>query len=211
MAVGTLWRCRVLNRLPLRQKPLDKLEDDMAIKSPQDLLTQEIKEIHSAERQLSRALPKLAKAVRSEKLREMLQRRREQGAILIEALDEALEEMQVSKGRVKNVAIEGLIEDANQHVDEINDEKMLDAALIGAVQKVEHYCIAAWGTTRSMGQMFGQQKVVEAMERALEEGKRYDLEMTQLAESEVNPAMLDSGEGEEEDTGSSKKSSGKKK
>ena len=182
----------------------------MAIKSPQDLLTQEIKEIHSAERQLSRALPKLAKATGSEKLREMLQRRREQGAILIEALDEALEEMQVSKGRVKNVAIEGLIEDANQHAEEIEDEKMLDAALIGAVQKVEHYCIAAWGTTRSMGQLFGRQKVVEAMERALEEGKRYDLEMTQLAESEVNPAMLDSGEGEEEG-GSSKKSGGKKK
>jgi ferritin-like metal-binding protein YciE len=192
---------------------LNKPEDDMAIKSPQDLLTQEIKEIHSAERQLSRALPKLAKAVKSEKLREMLQRRREQGAILIEALDEALEEMQVSKGRVKNVAIEGLIEDANQHVEEINDEKMLDAALIGAVQKVEHYCIAAWGTTRSMGQMFGQQKVVEAMERALDEGKRYDLEMTELAESEVNPAMLDGGEGEEEEEGggSSKRSSGKKK
>jgi ferritin-like metal-binding protein YciE len=193
---------------------LDKLEDDMAIKSPQDLLTQEIKEIHSAERQLSRALPKLAKATGSEKLREMLQRRREQGAILIEALDEALEEMQVSKGRVKNVAIEGLIEDANQHAEEIEDEKMLDAALIGAVQKVEHYCIAAWGTTRSMGQLFGRQKVVEAMERALEEGKRFDQEMTQLAESEVNPAMLDGGdvdEGEEESSGSSKKSSGKKK
>jgi ferritin-like metal-binding protein YciE len=190
----------------------------MAIKSPQDLLTQEVKEIHSAERQLSRAIPKLAKAAGSEKLREMLQRRREQGAILIEALDEALEEMEVTKARVKNVAIEGLIEDATQHVEEIEDEKMLDAALIGAVQKVEHYCIAAWGTTRSMGQLFGQQKVVEAMERALEEGKRYDEEMTQLAESEVNPAMLNAGDGSEEGgeeggkgNGSSKKSSGKKK
>ena len=186
----------------------------MAIKSPQDLLTQEVKEIHGAERQLSRAIPKLAKAAGSEKLREMLQRRREQGAILIEALDEALEEMEVSKARVKNVAIEGLIEDATQHVDEIDNEKMLDAALIGAVQKVEHYCIAAWGTARSMGQLFGQQKVVEAMEQAIEEGKRYDEEMTQLAESEINPAMLDGDdEGEEggKGDGSSKKSSGKKK
>jgi ferritin-like metal-binding protein YciE len=192
----------------------------MAIRSPQDLLTQEVKEIHSAERQLSRAIPKLAKAVGSDKLREMLQRRREQGAILIEALDEALEEMEVGKARVKNVAIEGLIEDASQHVEEIEDEKMLDAALIGAVQKIEHYCIAAWGTTRSMGQLFGQQKVVEVMERALEEGKRYDEEMTRLAESEVNPAMLDGGEegegGEEDEesgkgNGSSKRSSGRKK
>jgi len=181
----------------------------MALKAPQDLLTQEIKEIHSAERQLSRAIPKLAKAVSSEKLREMLQRRKEQGAILIESLDEALEEMEVSKARVKNVAMEGLIEDATQHVDEINDEKMLDAALIGAVQKVEHYCIAAWGTARAMGELFGQPKVVEAMQTAIDEGKRYDEEMTQLAQSEVNPAMLDGGD--DEDEGSSKKSSGKKK
>jgi ferritin-like metal-binding protein YciE len=183
----------------------------MAIKAPQDLLTQEIKEIHSAERQLSRALPKLGKAAGSEKLREMLQRRREQGAILIEALDDALEEMEVSKARVKNVAVEGLIEDANQHVEEIDDKKILDAALIGAVQKIEHYCIAAWGTTRSMGQLFGQQKVVEAMERALEEGKRYDEEMTELAESEVNPAMLESEEEEESEGGGSSRKSGAKK
>jgi len=172
------------------------------LKSPQDLLTQEIKEIHSAERQLSRAIPKLAKAVSSEKLREMLQRRKEQGAILIESLDEALEEMEVSKARVKNVAMEGLIEDATQHVDEINDEKMLDAALIGAVQKVEHYCIAAWGTARAMGELFGQPKVVEAMQTAIDEGKRYDEEMTQLAESEIYPAMLE--EEEEERKGSSR-------
>lgn len=194
----------------------------MAIKSPQDLLTQEIKEIHSAERQLSRAIPKMVKAAGSEKLREMLQLRREQGGTLVEALDEALEEMEVTKARVKNVAMEGLIEDALQHAEEINDEKILDAALVGAVQKIEHYCIAAWGTTRSMGQLFGQQKVVEAMERALEEGKRFDEEMTQLAESEVNPAMLggegesdegDEGDESEEESGSSssKKSSGRKK
>lgn len=191
----------------------------MAIKSPQDLLTQEIKEIHSAERQLPRAIPKMVKAAGSEKLREMLQLRREQGGTLVEALDEALEEMEVTKARVKNVAMEGLIEDALQHAEEINDEKILDAALVGAVQKIEHYCIAAWGTTRSMGQLFGQQKVVEAMERALEEGKRFDEEMTQLAESEVNPAMLGGeGEGDEGDEGeeesgssSSKKSSGRKK
>ncbi|MDZ3838676.1 MAG: DUF892 family protein, partial [Rhodospirillales bacterium] len=98
----------------------------MALKAPQDLLTQEIKEIHSAERQLSRAIPKLARASSSEKLREMLQRRKEQGAILIDALDEALEEMEVSKARVKNATVEGLIEDATQHIDEIDDEKMLD-------------------------------------------------------------------------------------
>jgi ferritin-like metal-binding protein YciE len=174
----------------------------MALKAPTDLLTQELKEIHSAERQLSRALPKLAKAASSQRLREMLEQRREQGVTLIEAIDEALEELGTTRARKKNDAIEGLIEDANQHVEEISDKKMLDAALIGAVQKVEHYCIAAWGTVASMGRLFEQEKAVEAMERALEEGKRFDQEMTQLAETEVNPAMLgkdEEGVGEEEE------------
>src|SRR5512135_2226418 len=81
----------------------------MALKSPTDLLTQELKEIHSAERQLSRALPKLAKAASSPRLREMLDKRREQGATLIEAIDEALEEIGTTRARKKNDAIEGLI------------------------------------------------------------------------------------------------------
>src|SRR5512132_585811 len=174
----------------------------MALQSPADLLTQELKEIHSAERQLSRALPKLAKAASSQRLREMIEKRREQSTTLIEAIDEALDELGTTRARKKNDAIEGLIEDANQHVEEISDKKMLDAALIGAVQKIEHYCIAAWGTVASMGRLFEQEKAVEAMERALEEGKRFDQEMTQLAETEVNPAMLgkdEEGVGEEEE------------
>jgi ferritin-like metal-binding protein YciE len=166
----------------------------MALKSPMDLLTQELKEIYSAERQLSRAIPKLAKTVQSQRLREMLERRREQGGTLIEAIDEALEEIGTTKSRPKNPAMEGLLEDVNEHVDEIKDEAMLDAALLASIQKIEHYCIAAWGTAKSMGNLLGQEKVVEAMERALEEGKRYDEEMTQLAETEVNPAMLGEGE-----------------
>ena len=166
----------------------------MALKSPMDLLTQELKEIYSAERQLSRAIPKLAKTVQSQRLREMLERRREQGGTLIEAIDEALEEIGTTKSRPKNPAMEGLLEDVNEHVDEIKNEAMLDAALLASIQKIEHYCIAAWGTAKSMGNLLGQEKVVEAMERALEEGKRYDEEMTQLAETEVNQAMLGEGE-----------------
>ena len=166
----------------------------MALKSPMDLLTQELKEIYSAERQLSRAIPKLAKTVKSQSLREMLERRREEGGTLIEAIDEALEEIGTTKSRPKNPAMEGLLEDVNEHVDEIKDEAMLDAALLASIQKIEHYCMAAWGTATSMGNLLGHEKVVEAMQRALDEGKRYDDEMTQLAETEVNPAML----GEEE-------------
>ena len=73
----------------------------MALKSPADLLTQELKEIHGAERQLTRALPKLAKAASSQRLQEMLEKRREQGAALIEAIDEALDELGATRSRKK--------------------------------------------------------------------------------------------------------------
>src|SRR3954469_17011113 len=166
-------------------------------RSPEDLLTTELKEIYSAERQLTRALPKLQKQIASERLREMLNRRRDQGTALIEQLDEIFEEMEVSKGRVKNVAAEGLLEDMNQHIEEIKERRLLDPVLLASLQKVEHYCIAAWGTAASMGRLMGQQAVVTTMERVLEEGKQFDNELTELAEHEVNPAML--GEGEDDD------------
>jgi ferritin-like metal-binding protein YciE len=74
---------------------------------------------------------------------------------------------------------------------------MLDAALLAGVQKLEHYCIAAWGTAKSMGELLGQKEVVRAMDRALEEGKKLDADLTRLAEEEINPAMLQAGEGGE--------------
>jgi ferritin-like metal-binding protein YciE len=163
-----------------------------APKTAQDILVTELKEIHSAERQLSRATPKLVRKIGNETFKAKLQERREQGAGVIEELDAIFEEMGVTKARPKNVAAEGLIEDMNEHLEEIDDTKLLDPVLVGAIQKLEHYCIAAWGTSASLGRLLGQQRVVELMERLLEEGKRYDEELTQLAESEINPQMADS-------------------
>jgi ferritin-like metal-binding protein YciE len=169
-----------------------------APRSPKDILATELKEIHSAERQLSRAIPKMSRKIQSEALKQALERRKEQGANLIEALDEALEQMGVTKARPKNVAAEGLLEDLNEHMEEIQDPKLLDPVLLAGVQKLEHYCIAAWGTARSMGRLLGEQRVIETMERVLEEGKALDEELTRLAEEELNPAMLESGEDQEQ-------------
>src|SRR3954447_6826006 len=177
-------------------------------RSPEDLLTTELKEIYSAERQLTRALPKLQKQVTSERLREMLNKRRDQGTALIEQIDQIFEEMKVSKGRHKNVAAEGLLEDMNQHVEEIKEEKLLDPVLLASLQKVEHYCIAAWGTAASMGRLMGQQSIVKTMEKVLDEGKQFDNDLTELAEKEINPAMLGEGEKEEAEGGDQGKRAG---
>src|SRR5919205_755278 len=170
-----------------------------ALRSPEDLLAMELKQIHSAERQLSRVLPRLARQVDSDRLRELLDRRREQGAGLIERIEDALEEMQTTKGRQKNIIAEALIEDVNEHLGDIDEDAMIDAFVLAAVQKTEHYCIAAWGTAAALARLLDEDEVVQTMEQALEEGKRLDEEMTKLAEAEINPRMLEDEEGEEDE------------
>ncbi len=132
----------------------------------------------------------------------------------MDEIDEALEELQLSKGRAKNLAAEGLIEDINMHLEEADDERLADPLLIGAMQKVEHYCIAAWGTAKALGTLLEREGVVRTMERVLEEGKAFDQEMTKLAEEEVNPRMLEDGEAEEkegEESSSSGSRTGKRR
>jgi ferritin-like metal-binding protein YciE len=128
----------------------------------------------------------------------MLERRREQGAGLIERIEDALEEMQTPKARQKNVIAEALIEDVNEHLGDIEEDALIDAFVLAAVQKTEHYCIAAWGTARSLAQALGNKTTVKVMERALKEGKRLDDKLTELAESEINPTMM-KGTGEAEE------------
>lgn len=98
----------------------------------------------------------------------------------------------------KNPAIQGLVEGAEEHLAEIKEERFVDAVVLAGMQKIEHYCIAAWGTAASLGRALENEQVVEAMERALAQGKNFDKETTQLAEDEINPAMME-GEAEEED------------
>jgi ferritin-like metal-binding protein YciE len=167
-----------------------------------ELLVLELQEIHSAENQLARMLPRLAKAVQSQKLAAALELRLEQGERLIKDIETVFDEMEESPGRKKNVAAEGLINDAREHVQEIEPGAALDAVLIGAIQKTEHYCIAAWGTARALAKAVGQKTASKAMEAALKEGTPFDEQLTELAEQEITPALL-SGQAEDEDSESS--------
>jgi ferritin-like metal-binding protein YciE len=162
-----------------------------------ELLTLELQEIHNAESQLARVLPRLMKAVESEQLQKGIEKRMQQGERLIGEIESALEEMDASPGRKKNAAAEGLINEAREHVQEIERGPALDAVLIATLQKTEHYCIAAWGTARALGSAAGNKDVVKSMERALQEGKQMDEALTKLAEEEVNPQVFAGAESEE--------------
>ena len=155
-----------------------------------ELLVLELQEIHSAESQLSRVLPRLAKALESEELGTLMDERLAEGERIIKEIEAVFEEMDESPGRKQNVAAEGLINDAREHVQEIEAGPALDAVLIGAMQKTEHYCIAAWGTARALAQAVGQKTATRAMERALKEGGPFDERLTKLAEKEITPALL---------------------
>jgi ferritin-like metal-binding protein YciE len=148
-------------------------------------------------------LPRLAKAAESETLQKMLEERLAEGERLLKDVDAGLEGLEASPGRKKNVAAEGLVNDAREHVQEIEAGPALDTVLIAAIQKTEHYCIAAWGTVRSLAQVLEQKDVARAMERALKEGKAYDERLTELAEQEVTPLLLQQGGEEEEGEGRS--------
>jgi ferritin-like metal-binding protein YciE len=168
-----------------------------------ELLALELREIHSAESQLARVLPRLSKAAQSEALREMLDQRLEEGERILRDVDSAFDELEESPGRKRNVAAKGLINDAREHMQQIEAGPARDAVLIAGIQKTEHYCIAAWGTARSLAQALEQRSAVKAMERALKEGKSMDEELTRLAEEEITPALLSMGseEGDEQQEG----------
>jgi ferritin-like metal-binding protein YciE len=163
-----------------------------------DLLILELQEIHSAESQLSRVLPRLGKSAESTSLREQLDARVQEGERVLKEVDAALEDLDSTPGRKKNVAAEGLINDAREHVQEIATGPGLDAVLIGAVQKTEHYCIAAWGTAKALAEALGEKNAARSMERAIKEGKSFDEELTELAEKEITPALLAQASGEDD-------------
>lgn len=178
------------------------------MRAPEDLLLEELRDIHNAERQLQRALPKLQRNIENDSLQSAMKSRLEQSQRLVEELDEAFEQMGSSKGRRKNAVVEGLIEETTELVDQIENPMLRSAAMIGAVQKLQHYCIAAWGTSRSMAQALGQGSVAESMQRALDEGKQQDQELTQVAEQEIYPALMENQETDQESGGRSQRTQG---
>jgi ferritin-like metal-binding protein YciE len=176
------------------------------------LLVLELQEIHSAESQLSRVLPRLAQALESEELGTLMDERLAEGERIIKEIEAVFEEMDESPGRRKNVAAEGLINDARERVQEIEAGPALDAVLIGAMQKTEHYCIAAWGTAKALAQAVGQKTATRAMERALKEGGPFDERLTKLAAEEITPALLAAAQSEDGEAGTNGgKGSGRKR
>jgi ferritin-like metal-binding protein YciE len=160
----------------------------MKIESLEDLLQDELKDLYSAENQLVKALPKMAKTAQSNDLRKAFEQHLEQTKNHVQRLEQACDELGFSPRGKKCVGMEGLIEEGKE-VMEIGSKdpaSPMEAGMIGAAQKVEHYEIAGYGTVIAHARQLGYNSVANTLAKTLEEEKMTDEKLTKLAENRVN-------------------------
>jgi ferritin-like metal-binding protein YciE len=165
---------------------LFKLEFLMKITTLEEVLTDELKDIYSAENQLIKALPKMARAAESNDLRQAFEKHLEQTRLHAQRIEEICGDLKVKPGGKKCVGMEGLIEEGKEVLQSDGEPEPLQAALIGAAQRVEHYEIAAYGTARAHAKQLGYMKAVDLLGQTLEEEKEADELLTKLAENRIN-------------------------
>src|SRR5690554_6284880 len=146
----------------------------MATKTLQDLFVHMLSDIYSAEKQLSKALPKMARASSSSDLSSAFEMHLEETQGQIERIDKIVEICDIKLKRMKCIAMEGLIEEGKEVMDEIEKGPVLDAALIAAAQKVEHYEIASYGTLCTFAKQLGQNDALKLLKETMAEEKSTD-------------------------------------
>jgi ferritin-like metal-binding protein YciE len=150
------------------------------------LLVEELRDLYDAEQQLTRALPKMARAATAPELREAFEEHLQITEQHISRLEEALQALESHARGKKCKGMQGLIEEGQEHVDADGDEDVIDAALIGAAQKVEHYEISAYGTAREHATCLGHIEIADLLQQTLDEEKETDRKLSALAEDLVN-------------------------
>jgi len=157
-----------------------------AEKTLNDLFIDTLKDIYYAEKQILRALPKMAKAAESEELRDAFLTHRDQTQGQIERLDQAFELLGKRAQGKTCEAIQGIIEEGKEIMEEFEGSDALDAGLISSAQAVEHYEMARYGTLQRWAGHLGHDDVAELLGQTLEEEKQTDELLTRIAEAGAN-------------------------
>ncbi len=150
-----------------------------------ELYVDELKDLYSAEKQLVKALPKMAKAATSDDLRAGFEEHLEQTQGHVQRLEEIFSALGEKPGGKKCKAMEGLVAEGAEVMGEDFSEEVMDAALIAAAQRVEHYEIAGYGTVCAYAKLLGEQDQEELLQQTLDEEKETDEKLTELA-GEIN-------------------------
>lgn len=158
----------------------------MALRSMEDLFMHTLKDIFYAERQILRTLPRMIKKAGSKELRKAFETHRDETEGQIERLQKIFESLDAAARGVKCEAIEGIIAEADHLAEEIEDKDVLDAGLIGSAQAVEHYEITRYGTLIAWAEQLGMNDAVKLLRETLDEEKRTDQKLTELAQARVN-------------------------
>jgi ferritin-like metal-binding protein YciE len=155
-------------------------------KGLEDLFLATLKDVYYAEKQILRALPKMAKAAESDELRQAFEKHRAETEGHVERLEEVFEAIGKKAQGKTCEAIQGIIEEGKEIMEDFAESEALDAGLIAAAQAVEHYEISRYGTLRTWAQELGMKNAVKLLEETLQEEKKTDQLLTELAEARVN-------------------------
>jgi ferritin-like metal-binding protein YciE len=169
---------------------LEGKRDGMKLDTLKTLYIDELRDLYNAENQLIKALPKMAKAASSEELQDAFEKHLEQTKTHVERLEEVFEEIgEKPKGKTCK-AMKGLIEEGSEILHEDGEESVIDAGIIVAAQKVEHYEIAGYGSVRTFAQLLGKDRSAELLQTTLDEESEANELLNTLAEDIVNPEAL---------------------
>lgn len=168
-----------------------------------ELYIDELKDLHSAENQLVKALPKMAQAATSDELKQGFEKHLEQTRGHVQRLEQIFRALDKSPKGKKCAGMEGLIKEGSEMIEEDFEGAVKDAGLIGAAQRVEHYEIAAYGTAIAFARLLGEPEQVSLLQKTLEEEKQTDQKLTEMAQ-EVNAEANEVDDMEEADISSAK-------
>jgi ferritin-like metal-binding protein YciE len=153
----------------------------MSVSNMQELFIDELKDLYSAEKQITKALPKMAKAVTSEDLKQAFLSHLEETNGQIQRLEQILEKLEKSPRGKVCAGMKGVLEEGSEVLEDTGKGSIRDAALIAAAQRVEHYEMAAYGSAREFARLLGQQEMVSLLDATLAEEKAADKKLTGIA------------------------------
>jgi ferritin-like metal-binding protein YciE len=163
----------------------------MKLNTLKDLYIHELKDLYSAEKQLIRALPKMARAATNEKLAEGFKLHLEETKEHANRLEKLLSKHDQTTRGPKCKGMEGLLKEGEEMIEEEADEEVRDAGLISAAQRVEHYEIAGYGTARTYAELLGDKEGAKVLQTTLDEEAETDQKLTKVAVSAVNVAAAE--------------------
>lgn len=166
----------------------------MKMQSLRDLYIEQLQDLYNAENQLIKALPKMAKGATSEALREAIREHLEVTRSQASRLEELFSTREENPKGKKCKAMEGLVEEGAEVLEEDMEDEVRDAALIAAAQRVEHYEIAGYGTVRTYATLLGDDEAAEVLQEILDEEKQADTKLSSLAEA-INVEAAAEGDG----------------